>query len=162
MDMIPIDMQKRRLFRQKSETIAENLMPWIDSSERFIDRCTQCKQCLTQCPEHIIVMSSGGFPIIDFSLGECTFCGQCAEQCHEQIFNETNQLPWQKKAVIDDRCLANEQVYCRSCGESCLEEALSFQVGITAVPTINLSACNGCGACVAPCPTHAIAIKDVE
>lgn len=160
--MSSIDHKKRNLFRRKSELVINNLMPWIDDSQQFTENCTQCNQCVSQCPENIIVQGDGGFPVIDFSLGECTFCGKCAESCEETIFVKTTELPWQKKAVINDTCLANQNVACRSCAESCPEEALTFKIGINAVPDINLDKCNGCGACFAPCPTHAIEIKESE
>ena len=160
--MTTIDIQKRNLFRRKSETITENLMPWIGNSLQLTENCTQCKSCVENCPENIIVNGDGGFPVIDFSLGECTFCGQCAESCQENVFYDINQIPWQKKAIINDSCLANQNVFCRSCGESCLEEALTFQIGINATPQIDLEKCNGCGACFAPCPTNAISIKETE
>lgn len=158
--MSSIDHEKRNLFRRKSELVINNLMPWIDDSHQFTENCTQCSECVTQCPENIIVQGDGGFPVIDFSLGECTFCGKCAESCEETIFAKTTELPWQKKAVINDTCLANQNVACRSCGESCPEEALTFKIGINAVPDINLDKCNGCGACFSPCPTNAIEIKE--
>ena len=155
-----IDIQKRHLFRRQSELVLNNLMPWIDDNQKFVNNCTQCKNCLTNCPEKIIVQGDGGFPVIDFSLGECTFCGECANSCEEDIFTASTEKPWHKKAVIADNCLANENVYCRSCAESCPEQALSFKIGINATPDINLDKCNGCGACFSPCPTSAISIKE--
>jgi len=155
-----IDIQKRHLFRRQSELVFNNLMPWIDDNQKFVNNCTQCKNCLTNCPEKIIVQGDGGFPVIDFSLGECTFCGECANSCEEDIFTASTEKPWHKKAVIADNCLANENVYCRSCAESCPEQALSFKIGINATPDINLDKCNGCGACFSPCPTSAISIKE--
>jgi ferredoxin-type protein NapF len=154
-----VDIQKRNLFRRKSDLIINNLMPWIDDQQQFFDSCTQCESCVTSCPENIILKGDGGFPVIDFSLGECTFCGKCAESCQEDVFVSTTQQAWHKKAVISHACLAFENVYCRSCGESCPEEALSFQIGINAVPEIDLEKCNGCGACFSPCPTSAINIE---
>ncbi|WP_240791462.1 ferredoxin-type protein NapF [Psychromonas sp. SP041] len=153
-------MQKRNLFRRKSELIINNLMPWIDDKQQFLDSCTQCGHCITSCPENIILKGDGGFPVIDFSLGECTFCGKCAESCQEDIFTPITEQAWHKKAVISDACLALENVYCRSCGESCPEEALHFKIGINAVPEIDLEKCNGCGACFSPCPTSAINIEE--
>jgi len=152
-------MQVRRLFRKKSTVIADNLLPWIESSDRFMARCTQCQLCKTQCPEKIIIIGHAGFPIVDFSLGECTFCGLCAEQCREGIFNDTEQFPWSKKAVVDDSCLANEGVDCRLCQDSCLEEVISFEMESHSMPHIDVNTCHGCGACVAACPTLAITIK---
>jgi len=155
-----IDASKRSLFRRESKLVINNLMPWVEDAEQLVNNCTQCQSCITSCPEDIIVKGDGGFPVVDFSLGECTFCGQCAESCQEGVFISTSLIPWQKKAVISDACLAHQHVYCRSCGESCPEEALRFQIGINAIPEIDLDKCNGCGACFSPCPTNAISIKE--
>ncbi|TEW56075.1 ferredoxin-type protein NapF [Psychromonas sp. RZ22] len=155
-----IDTQKRNLFRRKSELVINNLMPWIVDATKFTENCTQCQNCLNSCPENIIVQGDGGFPVIDFSAGECTFCTKCAVSCQEDIFADTSEIAWQKKAVISESCLANQNVYCRSCCESCPELALSFKIGINAIPEIDLAKCNGCGACFSPCPTSAINIKD--
>ncbi|MDA7745985.1 ferredoxin-type protein NapF [Psychromonas sp.] len=158
--MVLIDNQKRNLFRRKSDLVINNLMPWVRDTQHFVDNCTQCQDCLTSCPEKIIVKGDGGFPVVDFSLGECTFCRKCAESCEEDVFAETTQIPWLKKAAINDSCLANQNVACRSCAESCPQEALNFQIGINAIPQIDLEQCNGCGACFAPCPINAISIKE--
>lgn len=139
-----------------------HLMPWIEDGDKFTENCTQCKSCLLSCPENILIQGDGGFPVIDFSLGECTFCGKCAESCNEDIFVEVTHTPWQKKAIIDKSCLAHQNIYCRSCAESCPVQALSFQLGISAVPQIALDKCNGCGACFYPCPANAISIKECK
>ena len=76
-----IDPSKRSLFRRESKLIINNLMPWVEDAAQLINNCIQCESCITSCPEDIIVKGDGGFPVVDFSLGECTFCGQCAESC---------------------------------------------------------------------------------
>ncbi|MGB5445880.1 MAG: ferredoxin-type protein NapF [Psychromonas sp.] len=156
------DNNKRRLFKRKQNVTVTNLLPWIQDLDLFIENCTQCGDCISRCPEKIIIKGDGGFPNIDFEKGECTFCGQCAEVCKEHIFVSTEQQPWLKKAQIGEACLAYENVYCRSCSESCESGALTFKIGLSAVPQIDLDLCTGCGACVAPCPTSAIHIKALE
>lgn len=153
---------KRRLFRPKKVIATDNLLPWVISPQQFLDNCTQCEDCLAVCPEEILIKGDGGFPNVNFALGECIFCGKCAEICKEPIFTAITEFPWQKKAVIDTTCLAHEKIFCRSCAETCEAQALTFQVGISAVPQIDNDLCTGCGACVAPCPTQAIEIKASE
>ncbi|MEH6453029.1 MAG: ferredoxin-type protein NapF, partial [Psychromonas sp.] len=111
-------------------------------------------------PEKIIIKGDGGFPNIDFSNGECTFCKKCVDACNEDIFDLSSSAPWQKKAQINESCLANNNVYCRSCSESCEAQALTFQLGLSSTPQIDINLCTGCGACVAPCPTQAILIRE--
>lgn len=155
------DANKRSLFRAKKAISTEHALPWIISADQFLDNCTQCGDCLSACPEQIIVKGDGGFPAINFDLGECDFCGKCALACEAPIFKELSETPWQKKALIDDACFANQQIYCRSCAESCESQALTFQIGISAVPQIDNELCTGCGACVAPCPANAIEVKEL-
>ncbi|MCK5818248.1 MAG: ferredoxin-type protein NapF [Psychromonas sp.] len=151
---------KRNLFRRSRSNSTYKLLPWIKSVEQFLTECTQCGDCQSACPEKIIIRGDGGFPAINFDLGECNFCGECANSCSLPLFNTISSIPWTIKAVIADDCLANKSVYCRSCAESCEPLALSFKIGISAVPKIDLSLCNGCGACVATCPTKSITLKE--
>ncbi len=155
------DENKRNLLRRSTLNLTGQLLPWIKNQEQFITQCTQCGDCQLACPENIIVKGDGGFPKINFNLGECNFCGKCAQSCALPLFNPINSTPWTIKAMITDDCLANKSVYCRSCAESCQTLALSFKIGIRAVPEIDLSLCNGCGGCVAPCPTQSISMKDL-
>lgn len=156
------DSNKRSLFRPKKNISPDNLLPWVISAAQFLENCTQCGDCLVVCPEKIIIKGDGGFPSINFDLGECDFCGKCAEVCKAPIFTPITEIPWQKKARIDSSCLANQNIYCRSCAESCEAQALTFQIGISSAPQIDSDLCNGCGACVAPCPTKAIEVKAIE
>ncbi|WP_354625706.1 ferredoxin-type protein NapF [Psychromonas sp. MME2] len=153
---------KRRLFKHTNNTVIDNLLPWIYQSEALIAHCTQCGDCIDACPEKIVIKGDGGYPSIDFSRGECTFCGKCADICKAPIFVSTELQPWSKKAQVNNSCLANLHVYCRSCADSCEVEALSFQLGVSNAPLINADLCTGCGACFSPCPTQAIDIKEIE
>ncbi|WP_019616679.1 ferredoxin-type protein NapF [Psychromonas ossibalaenae] len=159
--MVLFNSNKRSLFRSKSRIAVHNLPPWIEDAQGFINNCSKCADCISVCPEKILKKGDGGYPQIDFNLGECSFCGKCADSCNEQIFTDTAQTPWNKKAQISTQCLAAENIYCRSCGESCESLALTFKIGINAVPQINTELCTGCGACVSPCPTQAIEIKEL-
>jgi len=159
---VQFDVKKRSLFRAKKKISTNNLLPWINDAEQFLENCTQCGDCLSACPQQIIVKGDGGFPAINFELGECDFCTKCATVCKVPIFIASTEQPWQKKAVIDATCLANQNIYCRSCAESCETQALTFQIGISAVPKIDNDLCTGCGACVAPCPSSAIDVKELK
>lgn len=153
---------KRSLFKATNKVVVKNLLPWIIDPNQFIENCTQCADCINVCPENIIEKGDGGYPSINFNKGECSFCGECANICKETIFTMTEHQPWLKKAHIEPSCLANLNVYCRSCADSCEVQALSFQLGVNAIPNINLELCTGCGACVSPCPTQAIQIKEIS
>ena len=153
---------RRQLFR--GDTGSKRLPlrpPWSVDELHFIDACSRCGDCIQSCPEQILIKGSGGFPEVNFQHGECTFCGDCVRSCEAPVFNELDQAPWQLKAAIGDGCVTHKQVVCRSCAEQCEPEAIRFrlQAGGVGSPELDLSACTGCGACVATCPTQAITIS---
>ncbi|QXO16348.1 MULTISPECIES: ferredoxin-type protein NapF [Vibrio] len=159
-----VDFSKRRLFTRQLVDSDAIRLPWIISAEVLTDLCTRCGQCLTACEMNIIVHGDGGFPSVDFALDECTFCYQCAEVCPAPIFLPQSESPWQATASISQRCLATQNVECRSCGDSCDVMAIHFHLaaGKVAQPVINTDECNGCGACVSVCPTDAIKVTRIE
>ena len=65
-------------------------------------------------------------------------------------------------AAISDDCLARAGVFCMSCRDACAEQAIRFRprVGGLFLPEVIESACSGCGACIALCPTRAITLAD--
>jgi ferredoxin-type protein NapF len=76
-----------------------------------------------------------------------------------------DRQPWSLRAVIDaDACVAGRGVECRSCVDPCEQRAICMrlQVGGAAIPEVNISNCNGCGACFAVCPVQAIRMQPVE
>lgn len=156
-----VDYAKRNLFKGSiSPSAPETLLPWLNEPNSFFDACTQCGKCVEQCETHIIKRGSGGFPYVDFTSGECTFCYQCADVCPEPLFKSRDASPWDYKADIDEQCLANRNIECRSCSDACEPMAIQFQltIGHAAIPSIVLNQCNGCGACVSLCPTSSIKV----
>ncbi len=155
-----INSQRRQLLRGRFNRPGVIRPPWSIDEAAFVDGCTRCGHCAQQCPEQILQMGSGGFPEVNFSLGECTFCADCVSACEASVFYSTLQVPWKNQAKIDNSCLVQQSVVCRSCAEQCEPEAIRFQLrlGGVAMPEIDLSRCNGCGACVSVCPTRAITV----
>ncbi len=155
-----VDVSKRQFLRGGREMI-EPRPPWLVNPSSFAEDCTRCGKCMELCPEHILCAGDGGFPLVEFGLGECTFCGQCTSQCEAGLFLRDRSLPaWRHKAVISERCLTNLGVLCRSCEDACEPRALRFPLVVGAVPgpVINTETCTGCGACVRPCPEQAISM----
>ncbi|UJF17182.1 ferredoxin-type protein NapF [Vibrio sp. SS-MA-C1-2] len=159
---------RRRFFSQlvkpsrqaESKHTTIHQLPWLKSDNGFTDICTRCEKCIQSCESNIIVKGVGGFPTVEFSVGECTFCYQCAENCPESLFDEKTTLPWQIKADISSACLAKNNIECRSCAEQCDQNSIQFklQIGKVAQPQVDITSCNGCGACVAGCPVSAISL----
>lgn len=137
--------------------------PWALAEPAFLEACTRCDACRAACPEGILVRGSGGFPLVDFQRGECTFCGRCAAACEDGALTRPQGTaagaPWDAVALVGAGCLARKGIVCRSCEDACEPRAIRFAVGPPAAPQIDLGACTGCGACVAPCPVDAIEIQ---
>lgn len=141
--------------------------PGVDMTS--LSACTGCGDCVRACPQDILLVSDGRVAV-DFSLGECTFCNACAEACVEPVFAAIHAEQPAARAVmshvaaISDACLARQGVTCMSCRDACPEEAIRFapRAGGPFLPVLDASLCSGCGACIAPCPTDAIVLRQKE
>ncbi|MCP4486474.1 MAG: ferredoxin-type protein NapF [Gammaproteobacteria bacterium] len=140
--------------------------PWSLPETQFRMQCDSCGRCLQKCPTRIIELGRGKLPTINFNIGECLFCGDCVEACNSGSLSKTRlqqkALPWTHKVLITEKCLNNQGVLCRSCGDRCTERAIVFRprTGGKVDLEIELESCNGCGACVAPCPVQAIVMTE--
>ena len=98
-------------------------------------------------------------PVADFAAAACTFCGDCARACTTgAIGRDSTAAPWAFGIAIAEGCLAAQNVECRVCGEACDVSAIRFRprIGGVPLPDVDNTACNGCGACIAPCPVSAV------
>ena len=68
------------------------------------------------------------------------------------------QLLTRPVAIINDDCLAEAGIVCRSCGDVCSASAIRFRprIGLPPQAIVNEAACTGCGECVGACPGEAI------
>lgn len=161
-----MDPQRRLFLRGKPTTKDAQRSPrppWALAEAVFVKRCTRCDACIEACPESILFRGDGGFPEVSFSQTGCTACGHCVEACSpDALVRKPSQAGWSWQANIGATCLAMKKVECRVCGEICDAAAIRFKptLGGIASPALDLSRCTGCGACVAPCPTQAITMKE--
>lgn len=136
--------------------------PWAIDEDEFTDLCIRCDECINVCPEKVIVKGDGGFPQISFEDSGCELCKDCLEVCKPKaLFKQSeHSLPWHHKIKVTEKCLPYQGVICRSCYESCDEDAIKFTLvaGKIAEPQVSLKNCNGCGFCVAICPVDAIQV----
>lgn len=157
-----VDASRRGFFRGRPRPKAEIRPPWALPEAEFTECCTRCNDCLSACPEQIVVSGDGGFPTIDFARGECTFCGDCVNACQPlALLKIAEQVPWSYKALIAPNCLPHKGVECRVCGDYCDARAIRFlpRIGGSPLPEIDVEKCTGCGACIAPCPVTALTIR---
>jgi len=154
-----VNISRRNLLRGRATSTPLPLRP-PGAISAFTDTCTACGDCVSACPESIIVVGSGAFPEIDFRRGECTFCGACLDACEEGALSPAVQPSIQIRLEVTDSCLARNQVVCQSCGDACEVQAIGFppQLGAVAVPRIDRDTCTSCGACVAACPQDALRV----
>lgn len=131
--------------------------PW--TTQESLHACTSCGACADTCPTDIVSMVES-LPSIDFRSGECTFCGKCAVACPEPVFEE-GVAAFGHTADISESCLVHSGVSCMSCRDACPEDAIRFRprMGGPFIPEVLENICNGCGACVAPCPANAIVMR---
>ncbi len=163
-----VTLNRRALLRGRIAGVAPAIRPpWSLHESEFLDLCSRCGDCIKACSESIIQTGDGGFPAINFSMGECTFCGDCVRSCNTGALSPTainsERPPWQLALSIKDNCLAHNRVVCRSCAEQCEQQAIRFRPALGGVsrPELNNEQCNGCGACVGPCPVAAIELNSL-
>lgn len=137
--------------------------PWAIDEPLFIEGCVRCDDCISACPENILVRGDGGFPEVNFKLGECTFCTECVASCQKNVFQKSNLQPasaWSLDISISSKCLSLNAIVCRTCGDNCEPQAIRFQlkVGGISEPQIALNDCTGCGGCLSVCPVDAVRI----
>lgn len=156
----PVNLSRRNLLRGKITARTLPLRPPGAINEAlFLDICTTCNDCVAACPQGIIFRGAGSYPEVDFRQGECTFCARCIDVCAVNALEQhTDTPPWRLQLVLGDHCLAQRQVVCETCADSCEAEAIHFRPtpGSIAVPSINQDLCTGCGACIAACPEYAL------
>ena len=154
-----MDVSRRRFLGGRKPGPAPFRPPWSVAEARFANTCTACDDCLKACPTGLLQRGEGGLPVADFSAAACTFCGDCARACTTgAIGRDTTAAPWAFGIAIAEGCLAAQNVECRVCGEACDVSAIRFRprIGGVPLPEVDNTACNGCGACIAPCPVSAV------
>ena len=161
-----MDLARRSLLRGRQAN-TELRPPWLRSPGTFTGECTRCGHCIEACPETILHPGDGGFPAVDFSRGECTFCGECTRYCEPGLFYQSldeQQCGWTHKAQVGESCLTYYGIMCRSCEDACEPAAITFplRAGKIPSPQLNIEACTGCGACIAPCPESVITMAQGE
>lgn len=159
----PLDRSRRALLHGRLRPRELLRPPWALDASRFVDACTGCGDCVTACPEHVLVAGEGKLPEFDPARGECTFCGDCAAACGESAFGPVTAMPWRLRARIGGACLTERGVVCSSCRDACGERAIRFPMtSAVPAPQVATACCTGCGACVSACPSSAISLAPAD
>ncbi len=163
----PARSSRRSLFRGKINKNPVFRPPWSLPEKEFIDHCQRCTKCIAACETGLLVKGSGGFPEAHFNQAGCTFCSACVQSCpHGALIKQTTNTrkPWFQKPEINQSCLAEQHVHCRTCSDFCETQAIHFLLrpGGVATPKIHTELCSGCGECIASCPTKALTMKKEE
>ena len=108
-------------------SMGEDGLPHVD-----VQKCTGCKACANDCPQHIIWIipkdSKGARPI-----------------CSNLNVN---------KAMVAKNC-KNGCIKCELCVKNCPEQCIRMANGI---PVVDNSKCTSCGNCVTKCPIKVMAL----
>lgn len=141
--------------------------PWALAEEVFVECCDGCGDCITACPDKLIVAGRGRLPQMEFTRGGCDFCENCVAACKPGALVQDAVAavrPWNIAASIQPSCLSLNAVICRSCGEACDERAIRFKLetGGVARPLLDSDLCTGCGACFAVCPIQAVTLSSIN
>ena len=143
--------------------------PGAIAEPAFLAGCTRCFDCATACPHQAIIPAparlrgAAGTPMIDALNNPCFSCPDtpCITACKPRVLvrGPDAPVPAIGTARIENfDCLAHQGSVCMTCSERCpVAGAVTLTQGR---PTINASACTGCGICasVCPAPRPAIAI----
>jgi ferredoxin-type protein NapF len=156
-----VDIRRRGLLRGRTRISPPAIRPPWSRLDRFAALCIRCGACQEACPESILRAGDGGFPEVDFGLGECSFCGACADSCPAPVFDRAAARPWDITAKIGASCLSARGIACRSCQDTCPHSAIRFTLapGGVAQPHVEAQSCTGCGACVSICPVGAVTMR---
>ena len=149
-------VSRRQLFTRRREAVVRP--PWAVDESAFVTACTRCNDCIEVCEPAVLMRGDGGFPEFSPARGECTFCEACVDACKTGALSLSVSpvMPW--IARLGDHCVVMKGVECRICAEQCEPAAIRIRPrpGGIFVPELNAEVCNGCGACVRPCPVQAI------
>lgn len=135
--------------------------PWAIAEWAFVGRCDGCLACVDACRDGVLGPGRDGRPEVDFRFGSCDFCGACVAACDRGALRRdlaSRTAAFRFVLTVDTACLALAGEPCRTCEEFCDAYAIRFRPTEqgTMVPTVVAANCNGCGACVGPCPVGSI------
>lgn len=130
--------------------------PGAVREEMFLERCTQCGDCMVACPHDVIVSLAGQeTPGIFPGEAPCQLCDDfpCIEACEVEALMPIRSMydvSMGVAKVSDSMCTAGNG--CNACVSKCPIGAISMDFGKFLV-VVDESLCVGCGSCQYVCGT---------
>jgi ferredoxin len=144
--------------------------PGTAGVKRFLDRCTACHLCISECPTGVLQPAFLEYgllglmkPRMDYRVAFCNFdCRRCGEVCPDGTIDlldlAAKHLAKIGEAHFDkDKCVVvTNGTDCAACSEHCPTKAvITIPYGNNLrLPSLNDDLCIGCGACEYACPAR--------
>jgi len=144
--------------------------PGALEEDRFTGVCIRCGNCAQACPSRIIQPDFGASgvagwltPRLRFDADYCwEHCCRCNQVCPSgaiarRSLGEKRQCVLGRVELDLDICLLANGGECIACIKRCPYEAIVRQTSddpFSTAPRVDLTKCNGCGACEAVCPVR--------
>jgi len=136
----------------------------------FLEGCTRCEACIKACPHDAIAHAPARFraaadtPMIDPHTAPCRACPDtpCVSACEPDVLRLDAPFAMAQASIDTQSCMAHQGSFCTVCSEHCpVPNAITTDAG---KPTINPSACTGCGVChyVCPAPQNAVLVIPIR
>jgi ferredoxin len=142
--------------------------PGSSGVERFLDRCTACHLCISECPTGVLQPAFLEYgllglmkPRMDYRIAFCNFdCRRCGEVCPDGAIDLLDLAAKHLAKIGEahfyrDKCVVvTNGTDCAACSEHCPTKAVTtIPYGNNLrLPSLNDELCIGCGACEHACP----------
>ena len=143
--------------------------PGRRNMQEFLERCTGCGMCISQCPSKVLRPSANQLgwlrmlhPVMDYDAALCLYdCTRCTEVCPTGALYP---LTADEKHIFIIGHAVTEPANCTgcfACVQACPRKAIAmirrpdpkaFQSAH--IPKVDTSLCIGCGACQNVCPAY--------
>lgn len=136
--------------------------------KRFLDRCTACHLCISECPTGVLQPAFFEYgllglmkPRMDYRIAFCNFdCRRCGEVCPDGAIDLLDLAAKHLAKIGEahfnkDKCVVvTNGTDCAACSEHCPTKAVTtIPYGNNLrLPSLNDELCIGCGACEYACP----------